>query len=64
VQIPVEWLVGPAAGLVIALVVAAALWRDHQAQDQRERERTDEADARVDRLTKLLRDALSKAAPK
>jgi hypothetical protein len=60
VAVPIEWLVGPAAGLALALVVARELWRAHQAEDARERKR---ADAMEERLTALV-DVLRKAAPK
>lgn len=36
-QIPLEVLVGPVAGLAIALVVVWALWSEHKKADARDR---------------------------
>lgn len=59
-SLPVEWLVGPVAGLAILLWVARELWKAHQAADERERKRADALEARLSAMVELLR----KAAPK
>jgi len=60
VVLPVEWLIGPVAGLALALWVARELWKAHLAADDRERKRADAMEARLTALVDVLR----KAAPK
>lgn len=62
--LPVEWLIGPVAALVLALVIGRELWKDHRAADKREQERADALDARLDRIADALTTGLKKADPK
>ena len=62
--LPLEWLIGPVAALALALVIGRELWKAHVAADQRERERADALDARLDRIADALTAALNKADPK
>lgn len=55
--LPIEWLVGPAAALTLALVIGRELWRNHLAADQRERDRSDALEKRLTDITEILKRA-------
>jgi Flp pilus assembly protein TadB len=61
--LPIEWLVGPLAALVLALVIGRELWRSHREADKREQDRADALDARLDRIADALAAGLKKADP-
>ena len=57
-----EWAYG--AAITALVTVLGILWRDHLAQDKRERQRADRIDTANARIVDTLRDALRKAEPK
>jgi hypothetical protein len=60
--VPAEWIVTAMAGVIGTLgTVVGILWRNHLAQDKRERDRADAIDNRMGKLADALRDALVKA---
>lgn len=62
--IPIEWLVGPVAALALALWVSNALWQSHKAADQRERDRADALEARLNRIADKLERSPKAEPPK
>ena len=59
--IPLEWLVGPVGALALALWIIDKLWKAHQASDDRERKRADEAETELRGIIADLRAALKRA---
>ena len=57
VSFPVEWLVGPVAGLAVLLVVARELWRAHRESDDDLRRQRDALSDRLDRLVNRIEKA-------
>lgn len=62
--IPVEWLVGPLGGFVLALWIIWQLWKAHREADAREQKRADDADARLGRIADAIGAGLERPEPK
>jgi hypothetical protein len=60
--VPTEWIITGMAGVIGTLgTVIGILWRNHLAQDKRERDRADAIDNRMGRLADELGAALKRA---